>query len=82
MQNIQEHRIVSKKTLRNTSNRIGINLTSVQSNSGKPKICQLYVALIRNEHIVWLQIPEDMNIVAVSKKTTTQHYGSHPTKTT
>jgi len=26
------------------------------------------VALIGNEHIVWLQIPEDMNTVAVSKK--------------
>lgn len=31
------------------------------------------MSLIRNEHIVWLQIPENMNIAEVSKKNTEQH---------
>lgn len=31
------------------------------------------MSLIRNEHIVWLQIPENMNIAEVRKKSTEQH---------
>jgi len=51
----------TQKIHSNTTKRIQTTLTSVQCNSGKPEVCQLYMALIRNEHIVWLQIPADMN---------------------